>query len=40
MNAAQVTALHSTPTGAATHLLARLVVWAALPLILFGGSVT
>lgn len=40
MNAAQVTALPSTPTGAATHLLARLVVWAALPLILFGGSVT
>jgi cytochrome c oxidase assembly protein subunit 15 len=40
MNATQITALPATPTGAATHLLARLVVWAALPLILFGGSVT
>ena len=40
MNATQVTALPITPTGDATHLFARLVVWAALPLILFGGSVT
>ena len=40
MNATQATALQATPRGAATHLFARLVVWAALPLILFGGSVT
>ena len=40
MNTTQVTALPTTPSGAATHLFARLVVWAALPLILFGGSVT
>ena len=40
MNATQVTALPSTPRGDATHTFARLVVWAALPLILFGGSVT
>ena len=40
MNATQVTALPTMPQGAATHLFARLVVWAALPLILFGGSVT
>ena len=40
MNAAQVTALPTTPQGAATHTFARLVVWVSLPLILFGGSVT
>jgi cytochrome c oxidase assembly protein subunit 15 len=40
MNTAQVTALPTTPQSAATHTLARLVVWATLPLILFGGSVT
>jgi cytochrome c oxidase assembly protein subunit 15 len=40
MNAAQATALPTTPQGAATHTFARLMVWASLPLILFGGSVT
>ena len=40
MNATQATALPTTPQGDATHTFARLVVWASLPLILFGGSVT
>ncbi len=37
---AQAQTLPLTPSGAATHLFARLVVAATLPLILFGGSVT
>ena len=37
---AQAQTLPLTPPGAATHLFARLVVAATLPLILFGGSVT
>ena len=40
MNLSQATALPSTPRGDATHTFARLVVWATLPLILFGGSIT
>ena len=37
---AQAQSLPLTPPGAATHLFARLVAAATLPLILFGGSVT
>jgi cytochrome c oxidase assembly protein subunit 15 len=37
---AQAHTLPLTPSGAATHWLARMVVVATLPLILFGGSVT